>query len=64
MAIGIVPAISLFLLKILIICYMGLFFSFLFENYVWGHKTNSLIPQNKKSVKNFLSFLTFKNHMS
>ena len=41
---------------------MGLFFSFLFGNYVWGHKTNSLIPQNKKSVKHFLSFSTFKNH--
>ena len=49
--------------KILIMCYMG-FFSFLFENYVWGHKTNSLIPQNKKSDKNISSFSTFKNHMS
>ena len=39
---------------------MGLFFSFLFENYVWVY---SLIPQNKKSVKNFLRFSTFKNHV-
>ena len=42
----------------------GLVLSLLFENYVWEHKTNSLIPQNKKSVKNFLSFSTFKHHMA
>ena len=42
---------------------MGLFFSILFDNYAWGH-SNSLIPQNKKSVKIFLSISTFKNHMS
>ena len=35
---------------------MGLFLSFLIANYVWEHKTKSLIPQNKKSVENILSF--------
>ena len=29
---------------------MNLFFSFLLENYVWGHKTNSLISQTGKLV--------------
>ena len=38
--------------------------SFLFYLKIMGHKTNSLILQNKKSVKNFISFSTFKSHMS
>ena len=35
---------------------MGLFFSFLFENYVWGHKINSLIPKIRNQLKTFEVF--------